>query len=189
MTKKSVGVDGSSSSSRKDKGKAVMVEETQKAVNNNVNVEEIKEGENVKKVTVRCSDGEIFEIEETVLSVSQTLKHMIEVDCVEDGVYLHNITGDVMTKVIEYCRKHAGKVDIVLDEDEKEELKKWDNEFLDGFDGKSVLHLIKAIDFLSMDALFHQACQRVADSLTAEQIAELRRYLADQEGEYTAFND
>ncbi|PIA62092.1 hypothetical protein AQUCO_00200234v1 [Aquilegia coerulea] len=55
MTKKSMGMDGSSLSSRKDKGKATMVEETQKAVNNNGNV-------NVEKLTLGSPATEAEEL-------------------------------------------------------------------------------------------------------------------------------
>ncbi|WVZ58696.1 hypothetical protein U9M48_008938 [Paspalum notatum var. saurae] len=37
---------------------------------------------------------------------SQTLRHMIEDDCAENGIPLPNVTSNILAKVIEYCIKH-----------------------------------------------------------------------------------
>jgi hypothetical protein len=59
-----------------------------------------------KKRTLRSSDGEEFEVEEVLAMESQTIKHMIEDDC--DGVIpLPNVNAKILSKVIEYCRKHV----------------------------------------------------------------------------------
>ncbi|KAL6227673.1 hypothetical protein ACLB2K_001630 [Fragaria x ananassa] len=67
--------------------------------------------ENTKKMfTLRSSDGEAFEVEEAVALQSQTIKHMIEDDCVERGISLPNVSGKILTKVIKYYKKHVGAV-------------------------------------------------------------------------------
>ena len=57
-----------------------------------------------KKITLRSSDGEAFEVEEKVATESQTIKHMIEDDYSE--IPLPNVTSNILTLVIEYCKKH-----------------------------------------------------------------------------------
>lgn len=84
-----------------------------------------------RKITLKSSDGEAFEVDESVALESQTIKHMIEDDCADNGIPLPNVTSKILSKVIEYCKKHveASKSDdrtAVADE----ELKGWDAEFV-----------------------------------------------------------
>ncbi|KAG2698293.1 hypothetical protein I3760_07G144700 [Carya illinoinensis] len=84
-----------------------------------------------RKITLKSSDGETFEVDEAVALESQTIKHMIEDDCADNGIPLPNVTSKILSKVIEYCKKHveAPKAEeraASLDED----LKTWDAEFV-----------------------------------------------------------
>ncbi|KAK4490255.1 hypothetical protein RD792_000917 [Penstemon davidsonii] len=60
-----------------------------------------------KKITLRSSDGEVFEVEESVAVLSQTIKHMIEDDCADNVIPLPNVTGKILSKVLEYCKRHV----------------------------------------------------------------------------------
>ncbi|KAL5727365.1 SKP1-like protein 1A [Ranunculus cassubicifolius] len=82
-----------------------------------------------KKVSLRSSDGEAFDVEEAVSLESQTIKHMIEDECADDGIPRPNITNKILAKVIEYCKNH---VETLKAEDRSvdEELKAWDAEFV-----------------------------------------------------------
>lgn len=77
-----------------------------------------------KMITLRSSDGEAFDVEESVAMESQTIKHMIEDDCADNGIPLPNVTGKILSKVIEYCKKH------VESSQNAEELKTWDAEYI-----------------------------------------------------------
>eukprot|EP00262_Sarcandra_glabra_P011795 TRINITY_DN2904_c0_g1_i2.p1 TRINITY_DN2904_c0_g1~~TRINITY_DN2904_c0_g1_i2.p1 ORF type:complete len:107 (-),score=17.37 TRINITY_DN2904_c0_g1_i2:44-364(-) len=84
-----------------------------------------------KKVTLKSSDGEIFEVEEAVAVESRTIKHAIEFEEAEGGVPVLNVTGKILSKVIEYCKKH---VDLVKDNEgdqaAEDELETWDADFV-----------------------------------------------------------
>lgn len=83
----------------------------------------------LKKITLKSSDGEAFEVEEAVALESQTIKHMIEDDCADNGIPLPNVTSKILAKVIEYCKKHVESTS----SDERpsdEDLKAWDIEFV-----------------------------------------------------------
>lgn len=84
---------------------------------------------NSKKITLKSADGEAFEVDEVVALESQTIKHMIEDDCADNGIPLPNVTSQILSKVIEYCKKHveATKSD---DRSVDEDLKAWDAEFI-----------------------------------------------------------
>ncbi|KAL9999252.1 putative S-phase kinase-associated protein [Helianthus debilis subsp. tardiflorus] len=83
-----------------------------------------------KTIMLKSSDGETFEIEEVVALESQTIKHMIEDDCANTTIPLPNVTGKIMSMVVEYCKKHAQSTNTkgktVVDDD----LKTFDSEFV-----------------------------------------------------------
>lgn len=84
-----------------------------------------------RKITLKSSDGESFLVDEAVALESQTIKHMIEDDCADNGIPLPNVTSKILAKVIEYCKKH---VEAPKSEDRAssgdEELKLWDADFV-----------------------------------------------------------
>ena len=95
------------------------------------------EGEK-KMITLKSSDGEEFEVEEAVAMESQTIRHMIEDDCADNGIPLPNVNSKILSKVIEYCNKHvhaAAKPADAADANTAaagggEDLKNWDAEFV-----------------------------------------------------------
>ncbi|OVA07078.1 SKP1 component [Macleaya cordata] len=85
-----------------------------------------------KKVIIilKSYDGETFEVDEAIALESETIKQMIEDGCPDDGILLPNVTGNILAKVIEYCKKHVEMSSKLEDDEEKENLKKWDADFV-----------------------------------------------------------
>ncbi|KAK4259782.1 hypothetical protein QN277_006077 [Acacia crassicarpa] len=83
----------------------------------------------VKMVTLR-SNGEEFDIPINVASQSKFIKNTLDV--VEDSnvVPLHNVNSAILSKVIEYCKKHAEATTAANNAGGTEELKRWDAEFM-----------------------------------------------------------
>ncbi|VVB00829.1 unnamed protein product [Arabis nemorensis] len=93
---------------------------------------------NTKKIALKSSDGEIFKIEETVALQSQLIANMVKDGCVDKVISLDKITGETLTKVIEYCKKH------VDGGGSKEELKTWDAEFMKNIINPILLKLLNS---------------------------------------------
>ncbi|XP_072967792.1 SKP1-like protein 1B [Typha angustifolia] len=133
-----------------------------------------------KKITLKSSDGEVFEVEELVAMESQTIKHMIEDDCVENSIPLPNVTSKILSKVIEYCKKHvdaAAASKASADESSKaadEELKQWDSEFVK-VDQATLFDLILAANYLNIKGLLDLTCQTVADMIKGKTPEEIRK--------------
>ncbi|KAG8660039.1 SKP1-like protein 1A isoform X2 [Manihot esculenta] len=126
-----------------------------------------------KKITLKSSDGELFEVDEAVALESQTIKHVIEDDCPNNGIPLPNVTSKILAKVIEYCKKHVE----TPKPDANHELKTWDAEFVK-VDQATLLDLIWAADYLNINGLLDLTCQTVADMIkgkTPEDVEEIRR--------------
>ncbi|KAL3840888.1 hypothetical protein ACJIZ3_025479 [Penstemon smallii] len=119
-----------------------------------------------KMIVLQTSDGETFELEETVAIQSQTIKHMIEDECVDNTIPLPNVTSKIMTKVIEYCKRHATKTDTPSDEKTEEDLNKaFDAEFMKTDQSTLLFDLILAANYLNIKSLLDLSCQTVADMI------------------------
>ncbi|KAH6780218.1 S phase associated protein 1 [Perilla frutescens var. hirtella] len=134
-----------------------------------------------KKIILRSSDGEVFEVEEAVAVESQTIKHMIEDDCADNVIPLPNVTGKILSKVIEYCKKHvdaaaasasAKAEDKVASADD--ELKGFDADFVK-VDQATLFDLILAANYLNIKSLLDLTCQTVADMIKGKTPEEIRK--------------
>ncbi|CAL5193608.1 unnamed protein product [Lathyrus oleraceus] len=121
-----------------------------------------------KMITLNSHDGETFEVEEVVALESQTIKHMIEDGCAENGIPLPNVTGNVLAKVIEYCKKH---VEAAASSDDVEE---WDAKFVK-VDQAMLFNLILAANYLHIQSLLDLTCMTLAESIKGKTPEEIRK--------------
>ncbi|KAF5764373.1 putative S-phase kinase-associated protein [Helianthus annuus] len=126
-----------------------------------------------KTIVLRSSDGETFEVDEAVAVESQTIKHMIEDGCADTSIPLPNVTSKILSKVIEYCKKHVETPNA----DEKvaeEDLKSFDADFVK-VDQSTLFDLILAANYLNIKSLLDLTCQTVADMIKGKTPEEIRK--------------
>ncbi|AES99569.1 SCF ubiquitin ligase, SKP1 component [Medicago truncatula] len=107
-----------------------------------------------RKVTLKSSDGGTFKIDKAVALESQTLKHIIEDDCIHDnGNPLIKVTSNILAKVIEYCKKHveAGSSE---EKPLHDDLK------------ATLLDLILSANYLNIKSLLDLTCQALGEMMT-----------------------
>lgn len=134
-----------------------------------------------KKFILRSSDGETFEVTGAVAMESQTIKHMIEDGCADTAIPVPNVTGSILAKVIEYCKRHVDAAPKseggAGDGDKKpvdEELKVFDAEFVK-VDQATLFDLILAANYLNIKSLLDLTCQTVADMIKGKTPEEIRK--------------
>jgi|UniRef100_A0ACD5Y907 S-phase kinase-associated protein 1 len=144
-----------------------------------------------KMITLKSSDGEEFEVEEAVAMESQTIRHMIEDDCADNGIPLPNVNSKILSKVIEYCNKHVQAAKPVAEGGAPapapaaadsssaapapaEDLKNWDAEFVK-VDQATLFDLILAANYLNIKGLLDLTCQTVADMIKGKTPEEIRK--------------
>lgn len=86
-------------------------------------------------ITLRSSDGEIFEVDEAVAMEMKTIEHMMEDGCADSTIPVPNVTGHIFAKVIEYCKKHATKAKAKEEQAAgtsavNDDIKTWDADFV-----------------------------------------------------------
>lgn len=123
-----------------------------------------------KMIVLKSSEGESFQIEEAVALQSETIAHMVEEEGADNIIPLANVTSQVLTKVMEYCKKHDGG------DSSSEDLKKWDTEFLK-IDRAMLFDLVRAAWHLDIKSLCDITCQAAADMLATCTVDESRTLL------------
>ncbi|XP_037462539.1 SKP1-like protein 1A [Triticum dicoccoides] len=119
-----------------------------------------------KKITLISSDGESFEVTAEAAAMSQTIHHMMEDNCVENGVPLPNVPSKILSKVIEYCNKHVSSGE--------QDLKSFDASFIN-VDQATLYDLILAANYLDVKGLLELCLQTVADMIKGKTVEEIRK--------------
>ncbi|KAH8950448.1 hypothetical protein BDL97_10G085800 [Sphagnum fallax] len=129
-----------------------------------------------KRVKLKSSDDEMFEVEEAVAFESQAVKNMIEDTGMDHPIPLPNVSSKILAKVIEYCKYH---VDNQKASDDKpatseDEIKAWDLDFVK-VDQATLFNLILAANYLNIKNLLDLTCQTVADMIKGKTPEEIRK--------------
>ncbi|KAH0709050.1 hypothetical protein KY284_010477 [Solanum tuberosum] len=121
-----------------------------------------------KFLTLKTCDGKVFVLDEAIAVRSQTIKNMVEDDCVSNAISLPNVHSKTMTKVIEYWKKHSE------DGVSKYMLMDFDKAFVNVH--HSILHaLILASNFLNDKEILDMICQEVVDRIKGKTPEEIRK--------------
>ncbi|PWA40177.1 hypothetical protein CTI12_AA564750 [Artemisia annua] len=128
-----------------------------------------------KMIVLKSSEGETFELDEMVALESQTIKHMIEDESADSVIPLPTVTSRIVSKVIEYCKKHA---EILTNDDKvaEEDLKSFDAEFVK-MDQDTLFGLTLAAEYLKIKSLLDLMCQTIADMIKGKTPEEIRTIL------------
>ncbi|XP_073111309.1 SKP1-like protein 1 [Elaeis guineensis] len=126
-----------------------------------------------KKIVLRSSDGEEFEVE--VATARQSKMININVDAKVDARTLFNVDARTLAKVIEYCRRHAGATRILDEYDNpNEEIKSWDATYIDVH--QTILYdILQAADYLEIKGLLDLACEQAANMIRGKHVEEIRK--------------
>jgi len=129
-----------------------------------------------KRVKLKSSDDEMFEVDEAVAFESQTMKNMIEDTGIDNPIPLPNVTSKILAKVIEYCKYHVENQKTSEDKPAtpEDEIKAWDAEFVK-VDQATLFELILAANYLNIKNLLDLTCQTVADMIKGKTPEEIRK--------------
>ena len=127
-----------------------------------------------KKINLKSSDGDVFEVEYAVGLMSQTIKRVIDTGCAGDSIPLPKVTSKILVKVIEYCKRHV-EVSSKYMETANTVLERWDVDFIK-VDKYTLFDFILAANYLKISSLLNLACSKVADMTKGMRPAEIRKF-------------
>ncbi|XP_037431718.1 SKP1-like protein 1 isoform X2 [Triticum dicoccoides] len=146
----------------------------------------------MKMVRLRSSDGEEFEVaEETIGAASVMIKGMLEDDVAVDVIPLPNVTGRILSRILDYVNRHfsdpVGVTSSCPGADDT--LRRFDDSFVH-VDQDTLFDLLLAANFLDMQSLLDLTCKAVADQISGRNLEEIRKkfnivndYTKDEEQE------
>ncbi|KAG5574766.1 hypothetical protein H5410_054900 [Solanum commersonii] len=111
-----------------------------------------------KKLILKSSDGDEFEIEESVAVQFGTIKNMVEDDYTL--IPLPNVNTQNLIVIIEYMKKHGEKTD-----SNEEEIKKFDKEFLKDKSYQNMFELVVAANYLHISDSMNLLYQTIAHKI------------------------
>lgn len=134
-----------------------------------------------KQLRLESSDGEIISIDADVIRQSQTIDNMMqdlpEQQSDDEAIPLPNVNGNILHKVIEWCKHHKNDAP-VGDEDDSEkrtdDIPSWDQEFLK-VDQGTLFELIMAANYLDIKRLLDLCCKNVANMIKGKTAEEIRK--------------
>jgi S-phase kinase-associated protein 1 len=112
-----------------------------------------------RRVKLKSSDDEMFEVEESVAFESQAVKNMIEDTGMDHPIPLPNVSSKILAKVIEYCKYHVDNQKASHDKPAtpEDEIKAWDLDFVK-VDQATLFDLI-LVNFMFLGTLYaFQVC-------------------------------
>lgn len=119
----------------------------------------------MSKVRLVSKDGQEFLVEKKVVEISEIVKATLEnLDDFNDPVPLDNIDGPTLEKVLIFCKKHSSDDGVS---------EKWGAEFCN-MDNESLLNLILAANYMSIQPLLNLTCKKVADMIKGKSVEEIR---------------
>ncbi|OMO85855.1 SKP1 component [Corchorus capsularis] len=127
-----------------------------------------------KKIILKSSDGETFEVDEAVAMESETIKNMIEDDCADSEIPLPNVNSKTLSKVLEYCKKHVAGDKGTEKKAAEDDMKTWDTNFVQ-VDQNTLYDLILAANYLNIKGLLDLICQTIADMIKRNSVEDIRK--------------
>lgn len=133
------------------------------------------------QVTLVSSDKQKFEVDVEVAAMSQTIKNMIEDVGEGEIVVLPNVSGRILSKVVEFCAQHvkaeakkAAGSDAADDATIAKDLRAWDAIFVK-VDQDTLFELVLAGNYLDLKPLLDVACDAVVKLIDGKTPAEIRK--------------
>ncbi|XP_057543763.1 uncharacterized protein LOC130823157 [Amaranthus tricolor] len=129
---------------------------------------------------LNTSDGEISIIDENVADQMPAIHTSLE--------FLPDITGDIPSLVIEYCKAHAQNPNST-DPNYIQQVKNWDQQFVNEIDLNTLFELILAGKSLELPSLLDFTCQTMADMMKGRSMEEIRRNFNIKNHDFRSKND
>lgn len=146
-------------------------------------------------VTLKSSDGHLYEVEVSVANRSMMLRNMIDDTGSSDIIPLSNISGSILAKVIEFCKRRE---EATIQSDSIVSIpmiSKFDQEFVD-VDKGTLFELILAANYLCIEDLMDLTCMAAAQLIRGKSIDDIREIFniendlsPEEEEEYRKEND
>ncbi|CAJ2634340.1 unnamed protein product [Trifolium pratense] len=123
-----------------------------------------------KKINLISSNGDVFEVDYDVALMSKTVKDAIETIPTDEinSISLSLVRSEILTKVIEYCKKHNSAQMSDVD------LMDWDVEFAN-VHYTTLFDLVLSANYMNINSLLDLVCGKIADMIKGKTPCEIAK--------------
>jgi S-phase kinase-associated protein 1 len=127
------------------------------------------------KVLLNSSDGQKFEVDEEVANEFITVKNLIADTKTDETIPLPNVSGKILSKVIEYCKYHVGASRIGSSTARSDEdVKEWESNYIN-VDQATLFDLILAANYLNIKSLQDLTTHTIANLMKGKSPEQIRK--------------
>nr|GEX09039.1 SKP1-like protein 1B [Tanacetum cinerariifolium] len=120
-----------------------------------------------RTITLKSSDGQDFEMDETAAQLSLTIKQTMEQDRSKTIIPIPTVNGHTLSKIIDYCKKH------VTDKDSEEALKSFDAEYVNEMNDVTLSYVSNAARVMGIESLHVLVSTALRDRLKGKSVEEV----------------
>ena len=128
-----------------------------------------------KKINLVSSNGVVFEVDYNVALMSRTIEDLIKANpagYTDYSIPLPLVSSKILSKVIEYCKKHTEEASSSNDFDV--DIKEWDAEFVE-VDQQTLFDLVLAANYMDIKTLLDLTTSKTADMIKGKTPSEIRK--------------
>jgi S-phase kinase-associated protein 1 len=130
-------------------------------------------------IVLTSSDSVVFKVDNNIILQSELIRTMLECDNDNNEIFLPNIKGNILSKVIDYFKHHhnnpAAEIERPLKSNNfNEVVSVWDAQFVE-VDDEILFDLILAANYMDSKPLLDLACAKVASFMNGKSAEQIRQ--------------
>ena len=137
--------------------------------------------EDHNEITIVTNDSISHTVEKKIISMSKTIKTIMEGDKNADKIDFDKINSPILKLIIDYCTYHydnpSKQIEKPLRDDFEKIVCSWDSNFLKPLSNELLFEMINIADYLNITDLFELLCAKVASLLKGKSSEEMREIL------------
>lgn len=135
----------------------------------------------IEKLCLMSNDKKIFVVDKDTIHCLCMIKDMMDnlkltynSVTANEPLFLANVDGETLEAVIKWSKKHKNDTSMSHETPSYNELSRWDKDFIKGFKGQQLEHLLNAASYLDVKSLLNACCNVIAKDLEKASIKEIR---------------
>jgi S-phase kinase-associated protein 1 len=141
--------------------------------------------ENLTLISSDESNPKRFEISRQSAVMCNLVKSILEGDSAAKEIPIKKIRGDILELIVEYLQYHKGKKPADIQKPirsvkmERIVEDKWDAEFINKMNKKTIFQVILGANYMDLPSLLHLGCAKIATLIKGKSPEEIKSILAD----------
>jgi S-phase kinase-associated protein 1 len=147
-------------------------------------------------ILISCeeSNPQKFEISKKAALMCNLVKSILEGDAQAKNIEIKKVTGDILSKIVEYLKHHNGKKPAEIAKPirsvkmERIVEDKWDADFINNMSKKMIFQVILGANYMDLPSLLHLGCAKIATLIKGKSPDEIKQILSDDSDNIAADN-